>query len=128
MGDETEAATLERMARGGIVVGGQRDGTGPEAELARAELRALLQAALAGMTGPERDVLLLAYRDELSQSEIAARLGWPLGTVKTRTRRALLKLRVELGPELGPVPVDGSELDLDARSARAVEAGARADR
>jgi RNA polymerase sigma-70 factor (ECF subfamily) len=80
------------------------------------------------MTGPERDVLLLAYRDELSQSEIAARLGWPLGTVKTRTRRALLKLRVELGPELGPVPVDGSELDLDARSARAVEAGARADR
>lgn len=128
MGDETEAATLERMARGGIVVGGARAGLGPDAALARAELRAILQAALATMDGPEREVLLLAYRDELSQSEIALRLGWPLGTVKTRTRRALLKLRVELGPELGPVPLDGTGREPEARSARTVEVGVRADR
>ena len=44
----------------------------------------------------ERDALLLAYRDGLSQSEIAARLGWPLGTVKTRSRRALRRLRTVL--------------------------------
>ena len=128
MADETEAPTRERKARGGRVVGGARAGTGPEAELARAELRDLLQAALATIAQPEREVLLLAYRDELSQSEIALRLGWPLGTVKTRTRRALLKLRLELGPEFGPVPLDGAELEPQALSARAVEAGARTDR
>jgi RNA polymerase sigma-70 factor (ECF subfamily) len=55
------------------------------------------------MAEPERLVLLLAYRDELTQSEIAERLGWPLGTVKTRTRRALLRLRGALGPDLAPV-------------------------
>ena len=111
VGDEIDAAALEREARTGAVVGGASLGRGPEAELAGAELRETLRGALAGMLPTERDVLLLAYRDELTQSEIADRLGWPLGTVKTRTRRALLKLRASLGPELGPMPdatVDGA--------------------
>ena len=45
------------------------------------------------MADEERTVIVLAYRDGLSQSEIADRLDWPLGTVKTRTRRALRHLR-----------------------------------
>ena len=128
MGDETEAATLERVARGGNVVGGALAGPSPEASLAHAELQAVLLAALATMDEPERKVLLLAYRDELSQSEIAVRLGWPLGTVKTRTRRALLKLRLELGTELAPVPLDGAAFDPPPRSIQAVEAGSKARR
>jgi RNA polymerase sigma factor (sigma-70 family) len=57
------------------------------------------------MSEAEREVISLAYRDDLTQSEIAARLGWPLGTVKTRTRRALHRLRAalaEIAPDLAP--------------------------
>ena len=61
-----------------------------------------LQAALNGMPEPERIVIVMAYSEELSQSEIAERLGWPLGTVKTRTRRALRRLREVLGSGVGP--------------------------
>jgi len=54
------------------------------------------------MPEAERVVIVLAYADDLSQSEIAERLGWPLGTVKTRTRRALRRLREVLGSGVGP--------------------------
>jgi len=69
----------------------------PEREVDLAELRAEVEQALAGIPEQERQVLTLAYFYELSQSEIAARLSWPLGTVKTRTRRALARLRDSLG-------------------------------
>ncbi len=48
------------------------------------------------MPEPERIVIVLAYREGLTQAEIAERLEWPLGTVKTRTRRALARLRAAL--------------------------------
>ena len=59
------------------------------------------------MPPEERVVIALAYHDELTQTEIAARLGWPLGTVKTRTRRGLRHLREmlrEVAPDLGSAP------------------------
>jgi RNA polymerase sigma-70 factor (ECF subfamily) len=52
-----------------------------------------LDAALATLAPNERRVIALAYRSGLSQSEIAAATGWPIGTVKTRTRRGLRQLR-----------------------------------
>jgi len=52
-----------------------------------------VRSAMRTLSDAERCVVTLAYFDGLSQSEIAAQLGEPLGTVKTRTRRALLRLR-----------------------------------
>ena len=106
--DEPDGAALDRIAIDGAVVGSAVLGPGPGAAVEQAEVRATLRDALATMAEPERVVILLAYQEELTQSEIATRLGWPLGTVKTRTRRALLHLRVALAGELGP------EVVLDA--------------
>ncbi|MEP0917885.1 sigma-70 family RNA polymerase sigma factor [Leptolyngbya sp. DQ-M1] len=60
-----------------------------------------VRAALAQLPESDRQILRLAYYDGLSQSEIAARLSLPLGTVKTKTRRSLLKLRQTLTDYLG---------------------------
>ena len=59
----------------------------------RSEQREIVRAALAELTEDQRRTLLLAYEEGLTQSEIAARLNQPLGTVKTRTRSGLMKLR-----------------------------------
>ncbi|MBI3953296.1 MAG: sigma-70 family RNA polymerase sigma factor [Chloroflexi bacterium] len=58
--------------------------------------RAVLEA-LKGLPTEQRRVLVLAYFGGLSQSAIAHHLGWPLGTVKKRTRLGLQKLRAWLG-------------------------------
>lgn len=52
-----------------------------------------VRQALTILSEKERHILEIAYYDGLSQSEIAERLGLPLGTVKTCSRRALQKLR-----------------------------------
>ena len=57
------------------------------------EQRKIVRAALAELPAEQRTTLELAYFGGLSQSEIAARMHEPLGTVKTRTRMALQKLR-----------------------------------
>lgn len=61
---------------------------------ARSSDRDRLRQALLTMSDAEREVLLLGYFQGLSTSEIAERIGAPLGTVKSRTRAALIKLRV----------------------------------
>ena len=104
--DEDQSGALERLASRGSVVAGSVPTTLPEEAIAAAGVRDALRVAVAAMPEDERSVILLAYQDELSQTEIAERLGWPLGTVKTRTRRALHRLRTALGREYGPMSED----------------------
>ena len=58
----------------------------------RSEQGRVIREALAALPDKQRRVLVLAYFEGLSQSQIAARLGLPLGTVKTQTRSGLVKL------------------------------------
>ncbi len=68
----------------------------PDAFAEQSEERRLIQAAVAQLPPEQRETVELAYFRGMSQSEIAAALGQPLGTVKTRARLALQKLRESL--------------------------------
>jgi RNA polymerase sigma-70 factor (ECF subfamily) len=59
----------------------------------RSELRARVAAALEALPAAQKKVIELAFFGGLSHSEIAHELGEPLGTVKTRIRSAMEKLR-----------------------------------
>lgn len=68
----------------------------PSLAVEHAERRRLVLAALADLPGEQRQALELGYFGGLSQTEIAEQTGQPLGTVKTRMRLAMQKLRERL--------------------------------
>jgi RNA polymerase sigma-70 factor (ECF subfamily) len=91
--DGSDQALAEWLAASGELIGAAGPDPGPEHALSGKELRQSIDDAIATLDPTERSVILLAYDGGLTQAEIATRLGWPLGTVKTRTRRALGRLR-----------------------------------
>jgi RNA polymerase sigma-70 factor, ECF subfamily len=70
----------------------------PEQEVEGQQRRRYVQQALTVLTAEQRQAVALAYFYGLSQSEIAEKLQLPLGTVKTRMRSGLIKLREALAP------------------------------
>lgn len=101
-GARPQTATSDAGERLAALESGEAD----PAESAFAKLRhQVVTDALGQLPHSQREVLELAYFGGLTQTEIAARLGDPLGTVKTRMRLGLQKLKSVLGSsETGQEP------------------------
>ena len=69
----------------------------PMIDIDRSEQSHIVQSALEQLSTKEKEVLEMAYYQGLSQSQIAKQLNTALGTIKSRSRRGLLKLRRALG-------------------------------
>jgi len=73
----------------------------PDVRLNRSETAARVEVALARLSQPDREVLLMRYYGEMEFKDIARTTGEPLGTVLARAHRALAKL-ADLVPEERP--------------------------
>jgi RNA polymerase sigma-70 factor (ECF subfamily) len=65
----------------------------PDEEVSERERRQKVRTVIAGLPPDQKEVVMLSYIEGLSHSEIADRLGLPLGTVKSRMRLAYQKIR-----------------------------------
>ena len=77
-------------------------------------VQSVVRTGISELPPNEREVIVLGYSLDLSQAQIAERLEWPIGTVKSRTRRALAQLRTSLAGvtdagDLAPAMPDHSD-------------------
>lgn len=72
----------------------------PDRELDLLETRHLVQEALGQLSKEQREPIEIAYFEGLTQTEIATRLDKPLGTIKTRMRQGMIRLREAMLPLL----------------------------
>ena len=92
-----DALVLRAASRADPSVSGPDD---PAAAALAAERRAALVAAVGALDERDRDVLVCRFLLDLSEAETAVALGWQRGTVKSRTARALHRLRARLDADL----------------------------
>jgi DNA-directed RNA polymerase specialized sigma24 family protein len=77
-----------------------RTADGPDVHAADSARRHALLEGVRALAGKDRDVIVCRYFLDLSEAETAIALSLPLGTVKSRTSRALARLRTRLGVEV----------------------------
>ena len=104
---------------------GSMSGNAPDADLARGQIRRLLEESIAQLPGPFRTVFVLREIEGLSVEETAESLGLVPATVKTRHLRARRRLQEALAPEVkaalsGTFPFAGA--DCEAITQRVVNA------
>ena len=91
----SQAETLEAVAET------RSENPDPEQSAAVAQQQAQVRKALSTLSEEQRRAIELAFFNGLSQNEIALKLNEPLGTIKTRIRNGMLKLRELLQPHQG---------------------------
>src|SRR5207344_2472014 len=79
----------------------RREVPSPEDLVAAAEVQTRLARAVLELDEPYRSTVLYRFHEGLEASEIAARLGVPVETVRTRLKRAIEKLRERMDVDLG---------------------------
>jgi RNA polymerase sigma-70 factor (sigma-E family) len=88
--------SLWRRVRSRELVGVEPPERGGDDITGRVVRRHALAAALRGLPPRTRVVVVLRYLDDLPEAEVAAMLGWPVGTVKSHASRGLARLRAAL--------------------------------
>lgn len=107
--NQARSRAIDRLRFDGRKKRSAGDQTEPDAEpsadphdvLVLRQEAATLRAALATLTATERQAIETTFFEGLTHAEAAVRLDQPLGTVKTRIRSGLLKLRDTLATEAG---------------------------
>ncbi|MFI8454438.1 sigma-70 family RNA polymerase sigma factor [Kitasatospora sp. NPDC085464] len=95
----------------------------PEEEAVRSLDRLRVRSALADLSSVQREAVVLAYFGGYSHREIAHRIGVPLGTVKTRIRDGLIRLRAAFAVECDRPCAEEGPAGRSLRPGRVVGAG-----
>jgi RNA polymerase sigma-70 factor (ECF subfamily) len=91
--DKLRREKTELAYRQTTIVSEESDDESPDDATVRGQTEAQVEEALATLSADQREVVQLSFFEDRPHSEIAERLSLPLGTVKSRLRLALIKLR-----------------------------------